>query len=37
MSASSRRKSITASLAIALAALLALTDQLIKNLIDYHF
>ena len=37
MSASSRRKSITASLAIALAALLALTDQLIKNLIVENF
>jgi signal peptidase II len=37
MSASSRRKSITASLAIALATLLALTDQLIKNLIVENF
>lgn len=37
MSASSRRKSITASLSIALAALLALTDQLIKNLIVENF
>jgi signal peptidase II len=37
MSASSRRKSITASLAIALATLLAFTDQLIKNLIVEYF
>jgi signal peptidase II len=37
MSASSRRKSITASLSIALATLLAFTDQLIKNLIVENF
>jgi len=37
MSVSSRRKLLMASLAIALAALLTLTDQLIKNLIVENF